>query len=917
MKDVAEDQQYLKKLTVLYVEDDADVVEQTGRFLSRYCGTLVTASNGVEGLEFSRQHHPDIIITDIRMPIMDGLTMTRVIRESDNSIPIIVMTAFDQADYLMESINIGIDGYVTKPVETARLLTALYKCAHRLRIDEALKQSLVEAKRRERTITEKIEELELVIAGAQLGTWNWDILTGDVIFNDRWFAMLGYQPEELKSHVSVWKELMHPEDADVVLSTLEEHLSGKTVMYSTEHRLRHKTGHWIWIHDIGKVLKRDADGNPQRAFGIHLDITERMEAVLGLAKAKEESDAIINDFLDTLLVVSTDLTIVRINQATCNFLGYEETELLQKPVTALFHDDEAFVRAAFAFYAEQNQAQFNATRELRNVELCYRHKNNSNLPMSFNISTIFDEDGQVIGVVAGAKDISTLRFSMDEIGRQKEFIETLFDVFPVGLLTLSASGMIVTSNQNFKSIQDRHSEIFGMPQEEWSCWLIEKIIAQQANRNAFIVHLKHESAVAFFRCQVASIYDLKSETAIVSIIDITRERQIEEERTMLAMVIEQTGDSVTITGTDDGIVRYINPAVEESSGYDKQELVGKLPLYCGEGLFDAATRKQIRETLANGKVWTGTLHSSKKDGTATESVATIFSVHDNVGNFNVEVKKDVTEIINLQRQLALAQKMEAIGQLAAGIAHEINSPVQYVLNNIGFISQAFGDIFELLAEIDKTENSSLPPGVSSLLETSRLDFLLQEIPESLKESEEGIDRVVKIVAALREFSHPGSGEKEAVDLNHALENALVVCRNEWKYVAEVVTDFALDLPLVHCFPDQMNQVFLNLIINSSHAIEVAKAIDPDKPYYITIATRRNATWLELRVSDTGCGIPEEIKHRIFEPFFTTKEVGKGTGQGLAIVHDIVVKKHGGRIDYISEIGQGTTFILYLPIDAET
>jgi len=917
MKDIAEDQQYLKKLTVLYVEDEADVVEQTVRFLSRYSGTLLTASNGAEGLEFYRQHHPDIIITDIRMPVMDGLTMARTIRESDNSIPIIVMTAFDQADYLMQSINIGIDGYVTKPVESAWLLTTLYKCAHRLRVDQALKQSLIEAKRRERIITESKKEFELVITGAQLGTWNWDITTGEVHFNERWFNMLGYQSEELKSHVSVWKELIHPEDADFVMAALEEHLSGKTVMYSTEHRLRHKTGRWIWVHDIGKVLRLDADGKPQRAFGIHLDITERMDAVARLAKAKNESDAIINDFLDTLLVVSADLTIVRINQATCDFLGYEEMELLQKPVAVLFHDDEASVRAAFAFYAEQNRAQFNSTRELRNVELCYRHKNNDSLPMSFNIRTILGEQGQVTGVVAGAKDISTLRFSLDEIGRQKEFIETLFDVFPVGLLTLSTSGEIMTSNQNFKTMQESYSERFSVSPEEWACGLIEKIMPQQTNQDAFIVHLKHGSDSAYFRCQVTSICSLESETVIVSIIDITRELLIEEERAMLAMVIEQFNDSVTITGTDDGIVRYVNPAVEESSGYSKQELVGKPPLYCGEGLFDAATIEEVQKSLAKGKVWSGHLKSSQEDGIVFESEVTIFSVHDNEGsfNYNVEIKKDVTEVINLQCKLALAQKMEAIGQLAAGIAHEINSPIQYVLNNIAFIGQAFGGLNDLLVEIGKTENLSLPPRVSSLLENSRLDFLLQEIPESLKETEEGIDRIVKIVAAMREFSHPGSGEKEPVDLNHALKNALIVCRNEWKYVAEVVTDLALDLPLVHCFSDQMNQVFLNLIINSSHAIEAEKAIKPDKPSCITITTRRNGQWVELRVSDTGCGIPKEIQHRIFEPFFTTKEVGKGTGQGLAIVHDIVVKKHGGRIDCISELGQGTTFLLSLPVNA--
>ncbi|WP_319589187.1 ATP-binding protein [uncultured Desulfobulbus sp.] len=166
---------------------------------------------------------------------------------------------------------------------------------------------------------------------------------------------------------------------------------------------------------------------------------------------------------------------------------------------------------------------------------------------------------------------------------------------------------------------------------------------------------------------------------------------------------------------------------------------------------------------------------------------------------------------------------------------------------------------------------------------------------------------------MKAFSHPSSNDKVATDLNRDLENTILVCRNEWKYVAEMITDFDPDLPLVPCFSDQLNQVVLNLIINASHAIQDHNKSDVQGVLgRITIVTRKKATWVEIQMSDNGGGIPEEIQPRIFDPFFTTKEVGKGTGQGLAIAHDIVVNKHGGRIDFNSIPGQGTTFSIHLP-----
>ncbi len=778
-----------------------------------------------------------------------------------------------------------------------------------------LETALVEAHKREKAIAEKKEELELVLEGARLGTWNWDVVNGQFEFNERFCAMLGYEQDELKLNASTWKMLLHPDDRSCVFSAVKGHFHTETPYYFSEHRLRHKSGGWIWVHDVGKVLQRDATGKPLRAFGILLDITERKESIKHLARAKEESDLIIRNFLDTLIVVNTSLVVIRINQATCDLLGFAEEELVGQRVSTLFHDAEDYVQSVFAYYVAHTQEQLKDGQGLRNVELCYRHKNGGRLPMSFNISLLHDDEGVVTGVVAGAKDVSHLRLALDKIATQKEYIETLFDIAPQGLLAVSPAGDIVKYNQSFRQMLDFWSGPMGMEPEECSRTLIAKVFANTSKHRHFTIVCKHADHAAYFRCSSTSIAILEGIATVISIDDITRDRKAQEEIKLLATVIEQTTDSVTITGTDD-IIQYVNPATLKNTGFSLNELVGSPPqIYCN-GLLEASVVNELRQAVSNGQIWRGHFKTRRKDESIMEEDVIISPVRDEEGELThyVAIKRDITEINNLQRHLLRAQKLEAIGQLAAGIAHEINTPMQYVQNNVSFFEQVFNDLRNLIVGIGKMESSLLTAETAALLKKANLDFLMNEIPESIKDTHDGINRVVKIISAMKAFSHPGNSDKVATDLNIALESTITVCRNEWKYVADMITDFEPDLPLAQCFPDQINQVVLNLIINASHAVQSKKQLDVHGDTgRIAIATRRAGAWVEIQISDNGCGIPEEIQQRVFDPFFTTKEVGNGTGQGLAIAHDIIVNKHGGQIDLSSIPGQGTTFFIRLPL----
>ncbi|NLH50423.1 MAG: PAS domain S-box protein [Myxococcales bacterium] len=397
------------------------------------------------------------------------------------------------------------------------------------------------------------------------------------------------------------------------------------------------------------------------------------------------------------------------------------------------------------------------------------------------------------------------------------------------------------------------------------------------------------------------------------------------EQQLLAMAVEQAAEIFVITDPALSIL-YANPALEAVTGYTAAEAIGKNLI-----TFLAANSKknraaEIRKVLDAGEVWNGRLSNRKKDGAQYEEVATIFPVRNEKGQIThyAAVKRDVTRLVALEAQLLQAQKLESIGQLAAGIAHEINTPIQYVGDNTRFLQDAFEDLLGLVNEYrrfvaamnGKPGENPLLTAVNEAEELADLEYLASEIPLAVRQSLEGIERVAKIVRAMKEFSHPGTEEKTSVDLNKAIESTVTVSRNEWKYVADLELDLDAELPLVPCLPGEFNQVILNILINAAHAIGDVVSRGSGKKGRIVVRTRREGAWAEIRISDTGPGIPEAIQGKIFDPFFTTKEVGRGTGQGLAIARSAIVDKHGGTIYFETQPGTGTTFIVRLPIGAK-
>jgi two-component system NtrC family sensor kinase len=282
--------------------------------------------------------------------------------------------------------------------------------------------------------------------------------------------------------------------------------------------------------------------------------------------------------------------------------------------------------------------------------------------------------------------------------------------------------------------------------------------------------------------------------------------------------------------------------------------------------------------------------------------------------------RDLSAQKGMEIELGHARKLEAVGQLASGIAHEINTPTQYVGDGVHFLKEAFDGYRQLVGQYQRAVaaleasggHEALVSEIRGTEESIDLPYLEANAPGSFESCQDGISRISTIVRAMKEFAHPDRKEKVPANLNQALQTTLAIARNEYKYVADVTTEFGELSPVV-CHIGDLNQVFLNLMVNAAHAIGDVVGQSGGKGT-IHIKTWQEGNLARVDIADSGAGIPDAIRQRIFEPFFTTKEVGKGTGQGLAIARSIVVTKHGGSLTFESEIGKGTTFTIRLPID---
>ena len=541
--------------------------------------------------------------------------------------------------------------------------------------------------------------------------------------------------------------------------------------------------------------------------------------------------------------------------------------------------------------------------------------------------------GEYLGRIWTFRDITERKRSEQELKAKTAFFEAQVNSTIDGIVVVDENDRRILINQRLIEFFSVPREILAQPA---NAPLLEHILGLVKDPDSFLAKIRRldDDAVETSRDEIelkdGRIFDRYSASVIdkdwnyfgrvYSFREITEHKRRENELRQLSAAVEQSPVSVAITDPN-GNMTYVNPRFTQTTGYALEEVVGKNPRILKSGYTTQEAYKTLWNTILQGQEWRGEFRNRKKNGELYWEASTITPIFDGNGKIAsfLAVKEDITERRALESELRQAQKLEGIGQLAAGIAHEINTPAQFVTDNLTFLMESWESAAPLLQLYRSTIHSDLcclkaaiAAEIAASEERCDLNFIVEEIPRAIAQSLDGARRVAAIVRAMKEFSHPDSDAKTSMDLNKGVLSTITVARNEWKYVAEIETELDETLPPVCCYPGEINQAILNLIVNAAHAIR-DKTGEKEKGL-IAIRTRKADGYAEISVADTGTGIPEHIQHRIDEPFFTTKDVGSGTGQGLAFSHSVVVKKHQGKIWFETEQGRGTTFHIQLPID---
>ena len=724
---------------------------------------------------------------------------------------------------------------------------------------------------------------------------------------------------------SRWLEVVVPEDREQVLASRKRLLEGEETR--GEFRIIRGDGAQRWIKDQASAI-RDANGKVCMFAGIAEDITEAHETREAIRQSEEKYRRLLANVPDVVWTSDQQHQVAYISPNVENLFGFRPEKVCSGESgiwRELIHpEDRGRVLAAYdALFAEQRAF---------NVEYRMQGSHGFWIWVHARAFRTHRQDG-IMYADGLFSDITERKLAEEELRSKTAFLEAQANSTMEGILVVDELGQKILQNQ-------RLTEIFEVPEhivhDHDDRVLLRHVVDKVKDPERFLAIVNHlythpaETRRDEIELTNGTVLDRYSSPVIGqqgryygriwTFRDITERKRNEDALQVLSLAVEQSPASVVITDPK-GNITYVNRRFMECTGYSQEEVLGKNPRVLKSGHSSPEVYKNLWETITRGGEWHGEFHNRKKNGDLYwESVAItpIKNAKDSITHY-LALKEDITERKTMESQLRQAQKLEAIGQLAAGIAHEINTPTQFVTDNLTFLRDSCKTTLELIALYRKAIQdcgASLPENARSALQEAEqaadIEFLTTEMPRAIEQALDGARRVAKIVRAMKEFSHPDTSDKTSADLNRAIETTITVARNEWKYVAEMETSFEQNLPQVPCQIGEFNQVILNLIVNAAQAIK-EKVKDGEKGS-IHVSTRTKGEFVEIAIRDTGTGIPESHRSRVFDPFFTTKEVGKGTGQGLSLAHNIIVNKHGGKIWFESATGQGTTFFLQLPIN---
>lgn len=645
------------------------------------------------------------------------------------------------------------------------------------------------------------------------------------------------------------------------------------------------------------------------------------------AAAQEEAAGIyrvVAEFTNEVAIWQLENGDIRYISPNCfKILGYQDAEFYADPAllaTLIYPDDQQ---------AWQDHCPGSCSMESNGLEIRLVVKDGSTRTFRHFCRQVVDRQGQPDGIRSSWLDITGVQH-IEAMARKlaravEQSASTIVITNTDGAIEYVNPRFTITTGYTMEEVVGLNPRVLKsgeMPPEEYA-ELWRTITSGKEWRGEF--HNKRKDGILYW--EAASILPLTDKNGTISGYlavkeDITEKkaseylmlelfRQVEQAKLEWEQTLDNLHDFIILTDPDHRIRRY-NRILADMTGVDVTELVGKdwRDLLQETGFkfvhFNASSGELIH--ILSGRSYDINIYPLTADSSEIQGFVISLNDTTKLRSTTHELEKALAGLEEAQLQIYQQEKMASIGQLAAGVAHEINNPMGFITSNLSSLEKYVSRLNEYISVVDDAVQGCGDPVVSAPVQDTRkrlkIDRILDDAHQLIAESLDGAGRVRRIVQDLKNFSRVDQAETALIDLNEALETTINIAWNELKYIADLHREFG-DIPRISCFPQQLNQVFLNLLVNAAHALGETHGD-------ITVHTELQDDQVLVRVSDTGCGMPEEVQRRIFEPFFTTKEVGKGTGLGLSISYDII-KKHGGSIEVQSEVGRGTTFTVRLPV----
>lgn len=902
---------------ILIVEDEQVTADFMRSCLERLGYRIPqTVLTGEEAIRTAKKSKPDLVLMDIHLPgRIDGIEAATQIR-FDSNIPVIFVTGDMEDCSLERSKRAEPLGFIIKPFSIKELQSTIETGLNNYRSTcKRTHAALQAAELRYRGLFEN--SIQCIFRITQSGSF--------IDVNASFAESLGYTtPKELLDFGAEAKHhFVNPERHQVLLDALKE--SG--FVKDFEFEAYRKDGTKVWLSQSTRAIQND----PLYFEGVIHDIT-------GRKLAEEKIGSLITHQAALLAAIPDIIMEVDVNKiyTWASFAGYEffGNDVIGKEAAEYFEGEQkTYGEVSSLIEGDENTAY---------VESWQRRKDGQKRLLAWRCHVLKDDCGKVIGALSAARDITNTRLVEHTLQESEERLrlitEHINEVFWISDLENNAMNV----SPAFDRIWDfppedlyKNVESFkkAIHPEDWQR-VMATFALQKDGRPINLEYriVRSDGSIRHIWDRGFPISDQSGHVQkYVGVAqDVTEWRHAEEDlkksKAYLNQIINCIGDPIFVKDRQHRFL-FVNNATCATTGLRREQLIGSA--------LNDITPKEVYEqeehVFETGEAVVSVDEIDSPNGLHYTMMANKTLLTEEAGNKQlICVLRDITDIkkaekkrAELEMQLRQAKKLEAIGRLAAGIAHEINTPTQYVSDNTRFLRDAYVRVLKVLeaygrllqASREANVDSALIADIEAAIADADLDYLIAEAPKAFIQSLEGLDRVATIVRAMKEFSHPGGEEKQTIDLNHAINNTISVCGNEWKYVAEMALDLDPTLPLVPCLPGDFNQVILNLVVNAAHAIENTANDGEKHKGTISISTRRDGDWVEIRIGDTGTGIPEKNRDKIFTLFFTTKEVGKGTGQGLAISHSVIVGKHAGTINFETEQGKGTTFVIRLPLHA--